>query len=30
MIVAKRGNMSVIDLLLERGSQLDACDINGT
>lgn len=29
MIVAKRGNMSVIDLLLERGSQLDACDING-
>lgn len=29
MVVAKLGNMSIIDLLLERGSQLDACDING-
>lgn len=29
MIVAKLGNMSIVDLLLERGSQLDACDING-
>jgi len=29
MVVAKLGNMSIVDLLLERGSQLDACDING-
>lgn len=29
MVVAKRGNMSIIDLLLERGSKLDDCDING-
>lgn len=30
MVVAKLGNMSIVDLLLERGSQLDACDINGS
>ncbi|XP_022176073.1 putative leucine-rich repeat-containing protein DDB_G0290503 isoform X4 [Myzus persicae] len=29
MVVAKLGNMSIVDLLLDRGSQLDACDING-
>lgn len=29
MVVAKLGNMSIVDLLLERGSQLDARDING-
>lgn len=29
MVVAKLGNMSIVDLLLERGSQLDSCDING-
>jgi len=29
MVVAKLGNMSIIDLLLERGSQLDACDKHG-
>lgn len=29
MVVAKLGNMSIVDLLLERGSQLDALDING-
>jgi hypothetical protein len=29
MVAAKLGNMSIIDLLLERGSHLDARDING-
>lgn len=29
MLVAKLGNMSIIDLLLEKGSHLEAHDING-